>query len=181
MESFEEFFYYDKTSPSGLRWKIDRLSGRHLKINKCPKDSPVGYKHLKNKRWVVFFNYKSYCVHRIIWTLLKGDCGNLVIDHINGDPFNNDIENLRLVTSKINSRNKKKLEKNTSGITGVHMNVNRSGNSYWVSRTGKESKYFSIDKLGNDLAKSMAENHRKQTLKRLNEEGYGYTERHGND
>nr|WP_283956499.1 HNH endonuclease signature motif containing protein [Escherichia coli] len=41
------------------------------------------------------------------------------IDHIDGDKKNNNIDNLRAVSRAVNSRNKRKLTGNTSGVTGV--------------------------------------------------------------
>jgi hypothetical protein len=44
------------------------------------------------------------------------------IDHIDGNPSNNKLENLRLANQKENSRNSKKPKNNTSGYKGVHWN-----------------------------------------------------------
>jgi len=41
------------------------------------------------------------------------------IDHIDGDGLNNRPENLRLVSNRLNSMNRKKRKDNTSGYTGV--------------------------------------------------------------
>jgi len=41
-------------------------------------------------------------------------------DHIDGDTLNNNIGNLRSVSSTGNSRNQRKKDNNTSGFTGVY-------------------------------------------------------------
>ena len=55
----------------------------------------------------VSIDYKTYPVHRVIWTLLNGeDPGPNQVDHIDRDKLNNSIENLRLVTNQINQYNR---------------------------------------------------------------------------
>lgn len=61
---------------------------------------------------------KSYYVHRIIWKMVYGDEPNL-IDHVDGNPINNRLVNLRSVNNIQNSRNTKRFCTNTSGHTGV--------------------------------------------------------------
>ncbi len=70
---------------------------------------------------------KNFCVHRIIWFLEKGYWPTQ-IDHIDRNPSNNKIENLREVTQRENNFNKGKYKtKNTS------KGVNKVGNR-WVAR-----------------------------------------------
>lgn len=58
--------------------------------------------------------------HLIAWVLEYGELPEHSIDHIDGDPTNNRIENLRDVPHKINMRNRKLSSANTSGFTGVY-------------------------------------------------------------
>lgn len=69
---------------------------------------------------------ERYFAHRIIWKLVTGE-DPIDIDHINGNPSDNRILNLRSVTHAGNQKNLKKRQDNTSGITGVR----------WVSQRGK--------------------------------------------
>ena len=50
----------------------------------------------------------SMLAHRVIWLMYYGEMPpeGLVIDHIDGNPDNNRIENLRAVTHKENSKNR---------------------------------------------------------------------------
>lgn len=62
---------------------------------------------------------KAYQAHRVIWEMHNGAIPpGMFIDHINHIRDDNRIENLRLVSAKENSRNRK-LGKNSSGFMGV--------------------------------------------------------------
>lgn len=62
----------------------------------------------------------TYKAHRIIWAMVNGCEPSSQIDHINGDPSDNRIENLRLVDCMANARNQRIRANNTSGIMGVY-------------------------------------------------------------
>lgn len=62
---------------------------------------------------------KLYQEHRLIWQMFNGDNMPAMLDHINGNPTDNRIENLRIATHEQNMRNAKKSKNNTSGIKGV--------------------------------------------------------------
>lgn len=170
---WENYVYYDETSPSCLRWKIGR--GNH-----AIKGSMVG---TKNKgRWSFMFSYdgikKRRYVHRVIWQLMKGSLDNMEIDHMDGNPLNNVLSNLRLVSRIVNGRNCKINSNNTSGITGVSL-VTINGYNYYVA-TWKESdkrklKHFSCLKMGEDIARESAIEFREKMLIKLG----AYTTRHG--
>ena len=55
---------------------------------------------------IVCIQGKKYYVHRIVWKMFyRKDPGALLIDHINGCPHDNSIENLRRVKNRTNLRN----------------------------------------------------------------------------
>lgn len=62
---------------------------------------------------------RNYRAHRVAWAIFHGlwPCGE--IDHIDGNPANNKITNLREVSRRENMRNTKVRTDNTSGVTGV--------------------------------------------------------------
>lgn len=62
---------------------------------------------------------RKYPAHRVAWALHHGKWPDGEIDHINRCPSDNRIENLRVVTSLENSRNKGDYSNNTSGYRGV--------------------------------------------------------------
>jgi hypothetical protein len=68
----------------------------------------------------VTIDRKTYRAHRIAWLLQTGeDPGANIIDHIDGNFYNNNFSNLRLATSHQNQCNQKKRCDNTSGLKGV--------------------------------------------------------------
>jgi hypothetical protein len=64
----------------------------------------------KHKYVLINFNGKQYQAHRIIWQMLNGQIPDgMCIDHIDRNPSNNRIENLRLATRQQNSMNNSSL------------------------------------------------------------------------
>jgi len=68
--------------------------------------------------WQICIDYVIYRTHRLIWIYHYGNSPYL-IDHINGNTFDNKIENLRECNSHQNQFNKKISKNNVSGIKGV--------------------------------------------------------------
>lgn len=71
----------------------------------------AGYYHKKSKRLCVGLDKYGRLVmgHRIIWTMLVGPIPvGMQIDHINGDPSDNRLVNLRLATNQQNSLNSRR-------------------------------------------------------------------------
>jgi len=62
---------------------------------------------------------KDYYTHRIAWLIYYGEWPKNQIDHINQDPTDNRIENLRDVTNAENHKNKTLQKNNTTGYVGV--------------------------------------------------------------
>ena len=57
--------------------------------------------------------------HRLAWLIVYGHWPDGVIDHIDGNPSNNKIDNLRCVEQSLNMRNQKRNRANKSGFKGV--------------------------------------------------------------
>ncbi len=73
----------------------------------------------QNGRRYICLNQKRYLAHRLIWLYHHGEWPQ-VIDHINGDPLDNRIENLRSGTQRQNLQNVRRPSKNnTTGFLGV--------------------------------------------------------------
>lgn len=71
-------------------------------------------------------NDRLVYAHRVVWAMRKGAWPANEIDHINGDPSDNNINNLRDVPHKENLRNQSTGKNNTSGANGVRFYKPRS-------------------------------------------------------
>ncbi len=68
----------------------------------------------------VGINQINYSAHRLIWALVYGEMPlDKEVDHINRDPFDNRLSNLRLVTPLGNILNRGMNKNNSSGLKGV--------------------------------------------------------------
>jgi len=76
-------------------------------------------------------NGKEFLQHRLIWEDYYGEKPNGQIDHIDGNKLNNNIENLRDVTSLENQRNRTRQYNNTTGCTGIYWDKKRNK---WIAK-----------------------------------------------
>ena len=77
------------------------------------------------KSGVQMMSYRggNVLVHHVVWVYHNGDIPQgYEIDHINNNPLDNRIENLRLATSSQNKFNTRIGKRNSSGIKGVMWN-----------------------------------------------------------
>lgn len=105
-ESLNELYYYDETSPTCLRWKVEAGGG-------CQKKNPgdiAGYLD-GDKYGRVWASGKMLLIHRVIWTMFNGELSSkLHINHIDHNPNNNRISNLEAVTVRQNNNLKRKQD-----------------------------------------------------------------------
>jgi hypothetical protein len=184
-----DWFVYDETSPSCLRWKKDIWTGRHNNVQKASAGGVAGClseAYPNYFRYVIRLKQNNYHVHKIVWELHYGELpAGSMIDHIDGTTSNR-IENLRLVSHAENMRNRKKAKNHHTLVTGVNKVSNPNGNFYWranwVELDGtRKSKHFSVTKLGDEEAFAQAVKYRQSKIEQLNQQGAGYTERHGKE
>lgn len=94
-----------------LRWRIRR--GRIAAGSLAEGADRDGYR-------TIYIDYRRYFSHRVRHLMKYGEWPKGMIDHKDGDPKNNDPENLRVVTSSVNSQNRRRARSNTSvGMLGV--------------------------------------------------------------
>tara|TARA_R110002126_G_scaffold209929_1_gene356508 strand:+ start:1031 stop:1501 length:471 start_codon:yes stop_codon:yes gene_type:complete len=128
-----------------FKYEDDRMY-RKLKTKwNCCNDlipRPKGYIQIK-------INKKQYLLHRLIYKYHNEDWDitdiskKNEIDHININPLDNRIENLRVVNHRQNMRNQKKKENCSSKYIGVHKNGKK-----WFARItidGKKKHLGSYD------------------------------------
>lgn len=181
-----EIFEYSENSPSGLLYKIDIYNSRGfihtrkgLSAGTVLKD-----KSKKPKSWQINTSFGKFSAHRVVWNLFNGEIPKgLVIDHIDGNPLNNNIKNLRVVSQAENNRNSARdhFRLNCPLPNGVSIrdvaNGSRSRkNLYfvvtWSNGEKEKFRYFNAEKLGLLVA------HRDSVMFRKSKE-FNLSQRHG--
>lgn len=113
---------------------------RRLRIANCVNvgdvaggKNPKGYIHIR-------LDGRQYKAHRLAWLYMTGAFPMHCIDHLDGRRENNAWENLRDVTSAINSQNMRSPHaNNVSGFLGVtwtgtrwRASIKRNGKNYFI-------------------------------------------------
>ena len=148
-------FSYDREAGT-LTWRDDISKSRTWRTRFVGTFAGADVFNLNGTRKCRFvtLHYKSYRIHRLIWRLEnEGDVPDL-IDHIDGDPFNNRIQNLRIATHAQNMRNRGVQRNNVSGIKGVTFAKERAHlENPWVAKINIEGRSTN---LGAYLTKGLA-------------------------
>lgn len=103
-----------------LEYKED--TGEFFWKKKPAKRIGVGSKAgtLYRGRYVIGLLGKTYRMHRVIWLYVHGEWPKCQIDHINGDPMDNSLANLRDASPTTNKQNTRKpMANNKLGVLGV--------------------------------------------------------------
>jgi hypothetical protein len=79
---------------------------------------------------------RNYFATRIIWLYVYGYLPDCDIDHVDRNPLNDKLSNLRLASRAQNSANKVKYRTNTSGYKGVR----HRSDGRWVAEIGINGK-----------------------------------------
>jgi hypothetical protein len=106
---FSQLLRYDPDTGK-LFWKQPK-PGRRLYRPAGHKDR-TGYIR-------IMINYKMYLAHRIAWLLVKGMWPVTMLDHIDRDPSNNRMENLRESNHSENGLNSRPKITSQTGVRGV--------------------------------------------------------------
>ena len=125
-DQVREWFDYD---PSGkLLWKIKASK-------KTVVGTPAGSKNRMGYTNVVFNHQQAY-LHRLIWLWHNGSVPK-VLDHIDGDPTNNRIENLRPATQQQNTFNSRTKHKDLTVPKNVYWDKSKRKWAVSISKGGK--------------------------------------------
>jgi hypothetical protein len=138
IERANEVLSYDPTTGVFV-WKVDRLAGGKGQIIKARAGDVAGH-HTAGYR-TISIDCRKHKAHRLAWFMTYGQWPAEHIDHINGDPSDNRIANLREATRFENMRNSKRKSRNKSGIKGVAWVPKRGKWGAWIRYEGK-NKYL---------------------------------------
>ena len=151
---WNSLFYYDETSPTCLRYKVDNngvFSGKRF------ANDVAGYINTSDNysRYKVGYLGKEYMVHRVIYQMLRGDIrSDMVVNHINANSQDNRICNLEQVTTADNNRKQKHhvidhvTRNNSSGVNCFRFTETEYGNL--------TCHIFIRDVLGNTITKKIS-------------------------
>ena len=118
---------------------VKKASGFYARRNATKKDIACG-------------SPSKVYLHREIMRAIKGE----FVDHINGNTLDNRKENLRICSSKQNSRNSKKNKNNSSGFKGVAWHKSKK---VWVAyiKVDYKNKHLGVYNTPENAAKAYDE------------------------
>lgn len=122
-------------------YTYDQDEGIFIRLISTNPRGPVGPVHgTKNSAGYprIFIDGRSYLAHRLAWLFVHGEWPNGEIDHINGDPADYRLSNLREVSRSENMMNARRGRRNTSGVKGVSFN---KASGKWVSYIQKDQAF----------------------------------------
>lgn len=103
-------------------WKVGRRCARKGDQAGCKGRTDISIRLM----------YRIYKAHRLAWLYMTGEWPDRLIDHKDGDPFNNKWSNLRLATYSENARNRKADKDNKSGLKGVRRQKKKWASAIFV-------------------------------------------------
>lgn len=148
-QRMHELFYYEDGK---LFWRVDRGP---------VKTGDEAGAVIPNGRLYVQVDGKKHLVHRVIWFLHHGECPQF-LDHIDGNPLNNRIENLRPATKAQNAMNRKVREDSSTGIKGITPKGKRFGACIYVDGAAKYLGAFDSADLAQAAYAAAANKHFKE-------------------
>lgn len=118
--------------------------------------------------YVASINGRRVYKHHVIWAMHYGEWPDSMIDHMDGDPTNNHISNLRLVSRAENQRNMKLQDRNKTGRIGVWHDKRRNAYQAFISHKNKRISLGRFKRIEDAIAARSAA-----------EIKYGYHPNHG--
>lgn len=118
-----------------LRWRV--ATGKKARPGKV-----VGCTDGHRRVLVGIDGYRTRA-HILVWVWVHGEWPSMMIDHINGDPSDNRLCNLRLATPSQNQANRRRRCDNCSGLKGVHLH-RQTGKWRAQIRVGGRSQHIGL-------------------------------------
>lgn len=108
-----------------------------------------GYRQIK-------LDMRLHLAHRLAWLYVHGEFPVGHLDHIDRNPKNNAITNLRLCTHSENHQNTGLRADNTSGVTGVSFNKPSAKWLAFISKNGRRHRLGLFDSFEVAVAARLA-------------------------
>jgi len=118
----------------------------------------------------ISIDYRLYNAQRLAWLFISGSWPEKFIDHIDGNPSNNQASNLRQANSLQNGANRKISSLNKSGFKGVSFVKSTGKWGAWIKVAGKSKN------LGSNFA-TAEEAH--EVYKKASDQLHGLFANHG--
>jgi hypothetical protein len=152
------YFTYDPTT-GYLVWKersreLSKSLRAHMAWNAKYAGKIAGHRQGAGSGSSVYIRIHNvmHRAHRIVWEMHYGAIPEgMVIDHVNGDFYDNRLENLRLATKSQNGMNRLASKRSSTGIKGVSVCIYRPG--LFVAQIGVDG---SVIPLGRYKTKGLA-------------------------
>lgn len=134
-ERLKSLLTYDADTGE-FRWRVNRTGGAKAGCRAGSFDT---------ERYLVMrVDGRYYRGHRLIWLYVHGQWPTHHIDHINGDPSDNRLSNLRAATPAQNNMNRRKDCRNSSGKTGVTWCAN---SKKWRADIGQDGRILRLGRF----------------------------------
>lgn len=164
-ERLKELLHYDPETGI-FTWLKAYHSHRVGKIAGCP----YGHDRVSTDYLRITVDKKAYSSHKLAWMYVYGHFPDSWLDHIDGDGYNNAIDNLRLATPSENSHNQFLNKSNKSGVKGIHWSKSRNR---WMTNIKVKGKIYRAGSF-----KSLEE--ATEAVRKKREELHGEFCNHGN-
>lgn len=130
-----------------FKYKDGFLFWKNVNPNRMVKNGDIAGSLHHTGYYIIGINSKYYQSHRLIYLYYKGYLPKY-IDHIDGNPSNNNINNLREVTQSQNCMNKKSDKNSSSKFKGVSWD--KSTNK-WRARIQVNSKQIHLGRFKSEI------------------------------
>ena len=129
--AFHRLFSYDP-STGVLTRKINTKTRRNA-------GSIAGSLRKDGRLYVVALG-KGFLVHRVIWCMIYGKMPDDCIDHIDGNPLNNRVSNLRECSRAENNQNRKEIKGYRIKHSGFEARISHNKKSVYLGMFDTEDE-----------------------------------------
>ena len=126
-----EVLHYDPGTGE-FRWREQKKSNHRA--------GAIAGCRMRSDYWAIHVDGRNYRAHQLAWLYMEGEWGRPLIDHRDGDPFNNRWRNLRRSNRSNDLSYKRRRRCVAPGCAGITFD-RRSGE--WTARiSNSERRYF---------------------------------------